>query len=291
MKKIILPLVLLLSLFSFAQVKGDGKIEERKYDLEPIKDIRIGLYADILIDTQKENGITITADANLFDLIDTEVTNGVLQLDQKKWIQPSTRMKIVIGAPYAKRVELGTNDEIRIINLDRDVFSLMTLNGTIKAEGRLNTLNLGAENGTVDARSLMTDQVFLNIWGMGTAKLNTADYLEVELSKEARLEFNRRPNKIKGDISNAIYKADEQLIARYIRFKIRNNSDNRQNFYVLGPKPDGKTFSYGFPMMPGAVRKENWTTGTKVFRVTGLGMKKLLITISEDAEDKTVDLF
>ncbi|MHA7057317.1 hypothetical protein ACWGOQ_0008875 [Aquimarina sp. M1] len=51
---------------------------------------------------------------------------------------------------------------------------------------------------------------------------------------------------------------------KYIKFVIRNNSMTRNHFFVEGPNPDGSKFSYGFPMMPQATRKENWTTGTKV---------------------------
>ncbi len=78
---------------------------------------------------------------------------------------------------------------------------------------------------------------------------------------------------------------------KYINFKIKNNSLTRNHFIVRGPKPDGSEFGYGFPMMPQTIRKENWTTGTKVFRVGPLGKQTLLITIKEGDENKTVNLF
>ncbi|MBO6632382.1 MAG: hypothetical protein JJ936_12670, partial [Psychroserpens sp.] len=77
----------------------------------------------------------------------------------------------------------------------------------------------------------------------------------------------------------------------YINFKIKNNSSNRNQFYVVGPKPDGSKFSYGFPMMPNSKRHENWTVGTKVYKVNSLGFKKLLVTIVKENENQVVDLF
>lgn len=77
----------------------------------------------------------------------------------------------------------------------------------------------------------------------------------------------------------------------FINFKIKNNSANRNHFYVVGPKPNGKKFSYGFPMMPFAKRKEYWTTGTKVYKVNRLGFRKLLITIKAEDENEIVKLF
>ncbi len=78
---------------------------------------------------------------------------------------------------------------------------------------------------------------------------------------------------------------------KFINFKIENNSFNRNYFVVIGPKPNGRKFSYGFPMMPQATRKEYWTTGTKVYKVNKLGLRKLLISIKPENENKTVKLF
>jgi len=47
--------------------------------------------------------------------------------------------------------------------------------------------------------------------------------------------------------------------ARFINFRLKNNSLKRINAYVRGPKPDGSHFSYGFPMLPGQVRKKDWS--------------------------------
>ncbi|GAA4973695.1 hypothetical protein [Algibacter aquimarinus] len=79
--------------------------------------------------------------------------------------------------------------------------------------------------------------------------------------------------------------------AKYINFKIKNNSANRNHFEVVGPKQDGSKFGYGFPMMPFATRKETWTVGTKVYKTNKLGLKKLLITIKPEDENMVVKLF
>ena len=293
MREITIILVALLCAKVTAQVKGNKEIVETYIDTEAIYDVEVSIYGDISIDATANNGITIKTDSNLLDLIDTEVVDGKLKLDQKEWIQPSQRMVITIGAPDLRGVQLSTNDRLDVVNLQGESFNAMALSGTIVLKGTIDNLSIGAEIGTVDARGLKTKEVRVNIWDMGKAQFDTAELLEAKLSNEAKLEFNSRPQKVIGDIARATKKDDPDKLSdiRYIDFKIRNNSDNRHNFYVVGPKPDGRKFSYGFPMMPGAVRKENWTTGTKVYKVSGLGLKKLLVTITQDAEDSTVDLF
>jgi len=100
--------------------------------------------------------------------------------------------------------------------------------------------------------------------------------------------------KLKNDIWNLkslTQSTNQQEEVRYIKFKIKNNSFNRNHFYVVGPKPNGGKFSYGFPMMPGQIRKETWTTGTKIYKTTKLGLRKLLVTIKADDENQVVKLF
>ena len=79
--------------------------------------------------------------------------------------------------------------------------------------------------------------------------------------------------------------------ARFIKFKIKNNSLNRIQCYVEGPKPNGGKFSYGFPMNPGQTRDKDWSVGSKVYRVTGLGTRKLLYEIKASDEGQVVKLY
>ena len=44
-------------------------------------------------------------------------------------------------------------------------------------------------------------------------------------------------------------------------------------------------------MMPNATRKENWTIGTKTYKVNGLGLRKLLVIIKKEDANTTVKLF
>ena len=98
MKKII-TLLLLVSMSSLAQTKGNKNIETRSFEVKKLEVIKIDLYAKIIIDQSAKEGMTIQTDGNLFDKIDTEIVDGTLQLGQLKWIQPSQQIVITIGAP------------------------------------------------------------------------------------------------------------------------------------------------------------------------------------------------
>ena len=60
---------------------------------------------------------------------------------------------------------------------------------------------------------------------------------------------------------------------------------------MVGPKKDGSTFSYGFPMMLRSSKSEKWPVGTKIYKEGKLGNRKLLITITAIDEGQVVKLF
>lgn len=292
MKK--LTMILFLIGFSgIAQVKGNKEIETRTFEIENLELLKVNFYANIIVDNSAEEAMSITMDSNLFDKINTEMEGNTLHLDQIKWVQPSQEVVIKIGAPNLKRVEKGTHKTLRIVNVDNDYLNVMAFVGKVIVEGKTEQFNIGSENGTVDASNLRAENARVNIWGWGKAKVYAENELYSVLKDGARLELANTPKKLKGDTKRYLAKVEsmEKSDVKWIQFKIKNNSWNRNNFFVVGPKADGSKFSYGFPMMPGTSRKEKWSTGTKVYKVNKLGIRKLLVTITAEDEGKTVKLF
>lgn len=297
MKKITLLLVLVTA-SGLAQIKGNKNIETKTFSIENVKNIKIDFYANVTIDTSAEESLTITTDENLFDLIDKEVVDGTLYLDQKEWISSSRKTIITIGAPNLNRVEQGTHDTTRIINVDNDALRVNAPIGKVFIEGKTKELRIGSELSKIDATKMIAENAYVNLWSWGTVKVNVTNLLWADVSNSGKLFYVKKPKKL--DIKtkrdgkvlgiNDIEKA-KNPDAKYISFKIKNNSLNRNHFEVVGAKQDGSKFGYGFPMMPNTTRKETWTIGTKVFKVNKIGLKKLLITISENNENKVVNLF
>jgi hypothetical protein len=296
MKNILFALLCLGS-FAHAQVNGNKKIITKTFPLENIQKIKINFYAKITIDLAATEAMTITTDENVMDLIGKEVVDNTLYLDQIEWIEPS-QATIIIGAPNLRHVETGTHDLTKIINVDNEYLQLTAPIGTIKIEGKTKEFRLGVELANVDASKLVAENAFVNIWSWGNAKVNVVNTLNAEVKKRGKLIYVNSPKKINkktrkegqivsAETSNSI----ENPEAEWIHFKIKNNDSDRNNFFVIGPKKDGSKFSYGFPMMPNATRKENWTVGTKIYKVSSLGFRKLLVTIKKEDADSTVELF
>jgi hypothetical protein len=216
-----------------------------------------------------------------------------LTLDQLEWVEPSQQVTIKIGAPNLKRVEKGTHRTLTIKNVDNDYLNVMAFLGKVVVSGKTKQFNIGVENGEIDASKLIAENVRVNIWGRGKAKIYAENELFSILKEDGRLDLVNTPKKLTGDTKKALEKKKRisNSDIKWISFKIKNNSWNRNHFVVVGPKKNGGRFSYGFPMMPGFSKKERWTTGTKVYKVNKIGIRKLLVTISPEDEGKTVKLF
>lgn len=287
-------LLLLVGMTSLAQIKGNKDIVTTTIEFQNLFQLEMNLYASVTVNVDAANeGMTITADRNLISLIDTEVVNGKLRLTQLDWIQPSQDIKITINAPQLNSILVDVHETVEVVGVASKEISLTAILGKIKVYGTVNSLQANAESGIVDASNLEADEATLSIWDDGKVIVNAKRISTNELSKEARVSSINDNAVMNSRLKKALERENspEFVNAEYITVKIKNNSWNRQSLEVKGPKKDGSYFGYGFPIMPGGVKKERWTVGTKVYKKTALGSRKLLLTIQKEDANKTLKLF
>ncbi len=302
MRYLLIIIILTLSTLMQAQVKGDRNIITETYETEDILKIEVGLYADVKVDMSAPNNyIKLTADANIINLIGRDIDSGRLVLDQKEWIKASRDIIIEIGAPSLTFIQQGTHDKLLVENINTDELSVSALIGSIELIGQVNRLNAAGESGDIDARNLTAEIVDINLWDSGKISLAQPKVLQGIVKVEGLVYYDDNDTQLSiktesdGQVKErSMTRVEPKVVnpeARFIDFKLKNNSNKRINAYVRGPKPNGKYFSYGFPMRPGQVRKERWTVGTKVFRSNALGLRKELVEITADDEGEIVRLY
>lgn len=293
MKKIGL-LLLLVGMTGIAQIQGNKNLVTKSFDLQNVTQLEMNLYASVRVDlTAASEGITITTDSNIISQINTEVLSGKLRLTQLDWIQPSQDIKITINVPQLESILVDVHETVEVVGVKKETLSLTAILGKIKAQGSVNTLQVNAESGIVDATNVVAKEAIVSIWDDGKVIVNAETISVNELSEEARVTSLNSNAKIDARLKKTLGRENlpEFVNAEYITVKIKNNSWNRQSLEVKGPKKDGSYFGYGFPMMAGATKKERWTVGTKVYKKTALGSRKLLLTIQKEDANKTLKLF
>ena len=288
-QKIIMVLSLLAMVeIGQAQIVGNKNIVTKTYSLEEVYRINIQMYAKVFIDMDKEAGIEITGESNLLEYIDKKVKRGILTFDQKKWIEPTTNIIIKIGAPGLRELEMGTHDKTVVSNINGEIFKVDAPIGDIQLEGAVEELRIKSKMSRVDATKLIAKSASIDIKRDGQVSVNVSQTVDCDIDEDGFFEnINESASSNDCDGHSEVVNLD----TKWINVKIKNNSWKRNHFVVVGPKPDGRKFSYGFPMMPLQSKSERWTVGTKVYKENSIGQRKLLVTLKEDDENETVKLF
>lgn len=298
MRNTLIIIALFIVHVTSAQVFGNKKMITTTISLEQIERVDIGLYAGVTIDASASSEyMTITIDENLLDLVGKKVSNGKLVLDQLEWIHPSERVIITIGAPNLNFISQHTHETTVVTGINSEQFNAVAHVGTIELHGQVEQLDADAEVGTVNAEGLEADKVQVNLWSWGAIQLGNPSTISGIAKNAGRVTYQSEPlvNTVKTKSDARVLSVNEfqnldSRDTKWMDLKIKNNSTRRIQCYVRGPKPDGSYFSYGFPLNPNQVRDKRWTVGSKVFRGSGLGKRKLVEITAAD-EGKTVQLF
>ena len=287
-------IIIILTLFIYsakAQVVGNNKVETKAHALENVVGINIQMYAKVTIDMDSEPGIFITGESNIIDLIQRNVENGILLLDQKEWIEPTKDIEIQIGAPRLQELVMGTHDKTIVTNINGKIFTIEAPVGEVVLSGSVEQLIVQSMKGSVDASSLICESADVIITSDGAVKVNVSKRVNCAIDEDGRFENVNESATLIDCIDEGNDLVVNNVENRYINLQIKNNSWQRNHFVVVGPKPNGRKFSYGFPLMPLQSKKERWTIGTKIYKENSMGIRKLLVTLTEEDEDQMVKLF
>jgi hypothetical protein len=322
--KVIITLFIAVIALSVAgqnkSIEGNGETVYDKKMLPSFNAIYVDLFCDVYVQTGSMPLVDIWADKNVINKLKIEVRGKELRISAKEgyWIQRS-RPKIYIQTPFVTKLTTKgqqTNiGDIVIEDIKVDQFTADIFYGTIRLQGEVNTLKLNSSNnsyyafnGTVDASQLWAKEVEADIKGRNRAQINVSDRLIVNLMHDAVLEYQGNPHVVdlqgdagisqKGMISarskNEVVKHHDEISPgqlTYISLKVKNNSPWKKNFIIQGPSAHGKDFSYGFPMMPFAVREKKVPLGTAIYLQKAGTLKQKLIDITSEDEGQIRDLF
>lgn len=304
MKVFITILCITFSFSLSAQVKGNGNLVTINKSHDKIEHIDISLYANVQVDVNAtETFVEIIVEENLKDLIRFDVDNNKLILDQKEWVKPSKPIQITIGAPDLNEITQGTHETVVVEGLSIDKFTAIADVGKVQLDGSVSTLTAKVGTGTVDAKSLKVKIVNAITTSWGKISVTDPEVITGKIENNGQLTYtsintvvnasSTEDGRIINTLDNEVVEDDEEEFAnaRFIKFKLKNNSKSRKNYYVIGPKKNGSRFSYGFPMNAGQTREKDWTIGTKLYQQSKFGTKKLLLIITADDEGETVLIY
>jgi hypothetical protein len=201
MKKVLL-ITILCSLASgchFANkmhgVTGSGVRKVEKRELKPFTSISTDGAFEIDVVCQQPQTLEIEGDDNLLTMVSTEVSNGVLRINNSGSYSTRTPMKIKISVPNIEGITANGAGTIEVSRLKNDRFDIDS-NGapTVRVSGETKELEIDANGaGHVDAHKLRASRAGVESKGVAKVEVFASDSLNVTVSGPSHVIYDGDP--------------------------------------------------------------------------------------------------
>jgi len=227
MKKLLFPLFMLMTFNLFAQpwksVQGDGNSKKESRQVSDFTSLFSRGPMDVQINYGTSNSITVQADENLLQYIETSVENGKLVIQPKKNMNLKSRSKIIVYVSMTKINTLQLSGSGNIngsgafendgktnmmvsgsgnININSGNFKQLGLfvsgSGNIDLKGgSANDLEVAVSgSGNIDCSNVRTENAEVKISGSGNARVNASKSITANISGSGNVFYKGDPGNV-----------------------------------------------------------------------------------------------
>lgn len=215
----------LLSACGINGVEGNGNVKERIRDVQSFEGLEVSGRFDVYLVQSASSGLTVIADENLHELIESRVENGVLKISSTRSIYNAEELKLVVSTAqfneldFSGAVELRSDGTISGKSLRLSVsgaaevdlildYNRLTadLSGAseINLSGKVKKVRFDASGASELALSnLEVEEMDLDCSGACEADIFVTKSLSIEASGAAEIEYKGNPVITKSDLSGA----------------------------------------------------------------------------------------
>lgn len=222
-----LSLALLLIFITSCEetIQGNGEVKRETRESAPFESIDVSGGYEVFIKPANYSSLTIEADENLLEHIETYVKSGVLHISSKKNFSRYQKLAIYITAKDLKRIEASGASEISSQGTLQGKDMKLDFSGAVEARLEINAERLEGDfsgacevklrgnanradfetSGAVeiDAEKFRTKTCRLDMSGAGQAVVFATEELNVKVSGAAQVRYKGNPGSVKQDISGA----------------------------------------------------------------------------------------
>ena len=176
-------------------VTGSGVRKVEKRELSPFTSISTDGAFEIDVVCQQPQTLEIEGDDNLLPMISTQVSNGVLRINNSGSYSTRTPMKIKISVPNIEGITANGAGTIELSRLKNDKFDIDS-NGapTIRVSGESKELKIDANGaGHVDAHKLRASRAEVGSRGVAKVEVFASDVLNVTISGPSQVIYDGDP--------------------------------------------------------------------------------------------------
>ena len=208
--------------FSCISGSGNNVVEEK--NIATFSGIKLKIPADVYITEGSEQFVEIEGQQNVIDEIETDVKNGIWEIEYDDCVKNSAKVKIRITIPtiemlhvsgsgsiYGENVITGGDIDLMVsgsgdmdlaVDVD-DIEAKISGSGEIDLEGTGDEMEMKISgSGDLRAFDLIMNRIDLRVSGSGDAEVHVLDFLKVKINGSGDVFYKGFPS-IDVDISGS----------------------------------------------------------------------------------------
>lgn len=209
--------------------KGDGNIVTEERAVSNFTEVALSMSGNVYVEQGSEYSCKIETSQNLLPIIETEVKNGVLEIDLKrhKCLKGDSELNVYVTAPLIEGLVLSGSGNIRAFNqletssmsisisgsgrIDLDSLQTQLLDASISGSGDMHITGVGnamnqeisiSGSGSVYALDFPTERSNISISGSGNCEVQVLDELNASISGSGNVRYLGTP-KVSSQISGS----------------------------------------------------------------------------------------
>ena len=176
-------------------IKGSGKREVLKRQIETFTSISAEGAFNVEVVCQKDPSLEIEADDNILPLIAVEITHGVLRLKNTNSYSIKEPVVIRLTVPNLEGLSVSGAGKFDVSKVKSQNFVLEAHGAAqIKVSGTTESLNISANGaGSIDAHSLQASKAVVESNGVAKVDIDVSDQLDVTVSGPSTVTYQGDP--------------------------------------------------------------------------------------------------
>lgn len=207
------------------QVKGTGEVIRKGLTVAPFHGIEVEGSIDVVLKQAGAQSVEVEAQANIVELITTEVKNGVWIIGTREGYSTDKPFVVHVSVPNIDVVHISGSGDVKsesmftVDNVDLQVqgsgditvsFTAKTIkaliqgSGDVEIKGTCTTLQAEVEgSGDVDADDLKAQTADVEVAGSGDISVNVSESLEAAVAGSGNVTYVGKPAKLDKSVAGS----------------------------------------------------------------------------------------
>mgnify|MGYP000244645708 CR=1 FL=1 len=179
--------------------KGNGKLSSEKRIISNFNAIKVTGSMDVIYQKNSIAELTVEADSNLLDNIETVVKGQTLHVKSKGSFSTNNRITIKCSSPSIEHVKISGSGDVVLQDIEEPELILqISGSGDIEVDGVCDDLTASVSgSGDIDAEELIAQHVVVNVAGSGDAVVTAKQSVAASVTGSGDIKVKGKPKQQK----------------------------------------------------------------------------------------------